>query len=647
MLDRHYLQLLARDFPTSQAAGAEIVRLSAIMSLPKGTEFFFSDLHGEHEAFIHLLRSASGFIRRKIDDLFDKSVPKAGRIALSNLIYYPEEELARLDLDSPDSIDWCRVTIYRLLEVLRTVSAKYTRYQVRKKLTTGYAAILDELMHVDTESKAQFYDSAIQSLLATGQMPGFITSLCCLIQQLAIDKLHIIGDIFDRGPRADAVMNALIEFHDVDIQWGNHDILWMGAAAGNRACIANVIRLGIGYNTFDVLEDGYGINLRSLSVFASQVYGDDPCAIFQPKSLDENKYDPVDSQLAARMHKAMAIIQFKIEGQLIKAHPEYGMEDRLLFERIDFQNGTVRIGSQEHALRDTHFPTVDPQDPLALSSGEEELMKTLSASFRHSEKLQRHVRFLYAQGSMYKRINGNLLYHGCIPLLSDGEFEPVMLDGQSVAGRALLDAIDARVRLAHFAPPHSQALYDARDYFWYLWCGPQSPLFGKSRMATFERLFLEDKTLHKEPMNPYYRLQDDRTVAERILREFDMDPASAHIINGHVPVRLKAGERPIKAGGLLYVIDGGISKAYQKTTGIGGYTLIFNSRYLALAEHQPFTKDAERRPADLSPAVQITENMPKRVTVGDTDEGAELAHQVAELRELMEAYRSGLLKERF
>lgn len=647
MLDHHYLQLLSRDFPTNQAAGAEIVRLSAIMSLPKGTEFFFSDLHGEHEAFIHLLRSASGFIRRKIDDLFDKSVPKAGRIALSNLIYYPEQELARLELDSPDAVDWCRVTIYRLLEVCRTVSAKYTRHAVRKKLTTGFGDILDELMNVDSESKAMFYDSAIESLLATGQMGGFITSLCCLIQQLAIDKLHIIGDIFDRGPRADAIMNALIDFHDVDIQWGNHDILWMGAAAGNRACIANAIRLGIGYNTFDLLEDGYSINLRSLSVFASHVYHDDPCTIFQPRLLDQNKYDPVDTQLAARMHKAITVIQFKVEGQLLAAHPEYGMEDRRLFERTDFRNGSITIDGQTHKLRDSHFPTVDPQDPLALSPAEEELMNTLSASFRHSEKLQRHIRFLYAQGGMYKRINGNLLYHGCIPLTPDGELDVVSLGGPGYAGRALLDEIDARVRQAQFAPPHSQTLYDARDLLWYLWCGPRSPLYGKARMATFERLFLENKALHEEPSNPYYTLQDGRSVCERILREFGLDPASSHIINGHVPVRLKAGEHPIKAGGLLYVIDGGISKAYQKTTGIGGYTLIFNSRYLALAEHQPFTKDAERRPADLSPKVEITEKMPRRVTVADTDEGLEIAQQIAELRELMTSYRSGRIKERF
>lgn len=646
MPDRHYLKLLARDYPTSQAAAAEIVRLNALMSLPKGTEYFFSDLHGEHEAFIHLLRSASGFIRRKVDDLFDKTVSRAERIALSNLIYYPEEELARLEVKNPDMLDWCRVTITRLLEVTRAVSAKYTRQQVRKKLTTGFSVILDELLHVDTATKPMYFDAAVQSLLATKMMDEFITSLCRLIQKLAIDKLHIIGDIFDRGPRADLIMNELIEFKDVDIQWGNHDILWMGAAAGNRACIANVMRQGISYNNFDLLEDGYGINLRSLAVFATNIYANDACSLYQPKMLDENKYDPVDPQLAARMNKAITVIQFKVEGQLLAAHPEYDMADRRLFEKADFRNGTIELDGRVHQLNDTYFPTVDPENPLALTPDEEELINTLSASFRHSEKLQRHVSFLYAEGGMYKCFNNNLLYHGCIPLTANGDFEEVDFDGELYSGKALLDEIEKRVRNAHFSPPHSQALYKARDFLWYLWCGPHSPLFGKSRMATFERLLLTDKELHKETMNPYYDLQSQREICEQILREFGLKPENAHIINGHMPVRIKAGESPIKGDGLLYVIDGGISKAYQKTTGIAGYTLIYNSRYLALAEHQPFSMDAEQRPTDLSPQVRITENMPQRVTVADTDEGRQLTRQISELQELMAAYRTGLLKEK-
>ncbi len=646
MLDYPYLKLLSRDYPTIQTAAAEAIRLQAILSLPKGTEFFFSDLHGEHEAFIHLLRSASGFIRNKIDDLFTKSVSKADRVALSNLIYYPEKELERLDLEGQDLLDWSRITVYRLLEVSKTVSAKYTRQQVRKKLPPQFAAIMDELLHVDSASKAAFYEAGVRSIVETGMMKDFISSLCVLIQQLAIDKLHIIGDIFDRGPRADAIMNALIDFHDVDVQWGNHDILWMGAAAGSLACMANVIRLGISYNSFDVLEDGYGINLRPLSVFAAQVYRDDPCKIFAPHILDENKYDPVDVHLAAKMHKAMAIIQFKLEGQLITRHPEYQMEDRRLLEKIDFAQGTLTLDGTTHALKDTRFPTVDPNDPLRLMPEEEDLMMTLAASFRHSEKLQRHIRFLYLQGGTYKRINNNLLYHGCILMTPEGEFETVTFGADSYAGKAYLDHIDAVVRRGYFAPPHSQERYDARDLMWYLWCGPHSPLFGKNRMATFERYFLSEKTTHKEHMNAYYKLQDNRDVCEKILREFDLDPAQAHIINGHVPVKLKAGESPVKGGGLLYVIDGGISKAYQTTTGIGGYSLIFNSRYLALAEHSPFHVDADKRPVDLSPVVRIIENMPQRVTVADTDEGRELARQVEELQDLIQAYRTGLLEEK-
>lgn len=578
MLDHHYLKLLSRDYPTIQKAAAEAIRLNAIMSLPKGTEFFFSDLHGEHEAFIHLLRSASGFIRNKIDDLFTKSVSKQERVALSNLIYYPEKEMERLDLKGQDALDWCRITIYRLLEVCNSVSAKYTRYQVRKKLPPQFATIIDELLHVDSASKAQFYEAGVRSIVETGMMNDFIISLCILIQKLAIDKLHIIGDIFDRGPRADAIMNALIAFHAVDIQWGNHDILWMGAAAGSLACIANVIRLGISYNNFDLLEDGYGINLRSLSVFSAHVYRDDPCKIFEPHILDENKYDPVDVHLAAKMHKAIAVIQFKLEGQLIARHPEYRMDQRRLLETVDFEKGTITIDGTDHPLKDSRFPTVDPKDPLKLIPEEKELMNTLSASFRHSEKLQKHIHFLYLQGSMYKRINNNLLYHGCILMEPTGEFETIAFRSESYQGKAYFDYIDTKVRRAYFSPPHSQERYDGRDFMWYLWCGPQSPLFGKNRMATFERYFVADKSTHKEHMNAYYKLLDDRMICEKILRDFDLDPANAHIVNGHVPVKLKAGESPVKGGGLLYVIDGGISKAYQSTTGIGGYSLIYNSR---------------------------------------------------------------------
>ena len=645
MLDQHYLKLLSRDYPTIQSAAAEAIRLNAILSLPKGTEFFFSDLHGEHEAFIHLLHSASGFIRIKIDDLFAKSVSKSERIALSNLIYYPEKELERLHLAEHEKMDWYRITIYRLLEICNSVSAKYTRYQVRKKLPAHFATIIDELLHVDSASKSQFYEAGVQSIVETDMMDAFIVSLCVMIQRLAIDKLHIIGDIFDRGPRADAIMNALIDFHDVDIQWGNHDILWMGAAAGSLACVANVIRLGISYNNFDLLEDGYNINLRSLSVFASHIYRDDPCEIFEPHILDENKYDPVDSQLAAKMHKAIAIIQFKLEGQLIERHPEYQMADRRLLETIDFPAGTIKIDETNYPLRDSKFPTVNPDNPLALMPEEEELIRTIATSFRHSERLQKHIHFLYSHGSMYKAINGNLLYHGCIPITADKAFDRVKFTGKTISGKDYLDYIDTVVRQAHFAPAHTQEQYIARDFLWYLWCGPQSPSYGKNRMTTFERYFIEDKAQHKEIMNAYYKFLDDRAFCEKILREFDLDPSHSHIINGHVPVKLKSGESPIKGEGLLYVIDGGISKAYQNQTGIGGYTLVYNSRYLALAEHSPFHIDEDKRPVDFSPKMQIVENMPKRVTVADTDDGKDIMGEIDDLLALMQAYRSGLLKE--
>ena len=645
MVDQHYLQLLSRDYPTAEAAAAEIIRLEAYLGLPKGTEFFFSDLHGEHEAFIHLLRSASGFIRTKVDDLFEKSVSQSDRSALANLIAYPERELELLSASGQLTFDWCKITIYRLLEVSKIVSAKYTRLKVRRKLPPHFANIIDELLHVDTDSKSQYFAASVQSIVDSGMSEAFITSLCRLIQRLAIDKIHVIGDIFDRGPRADAIISALIDFKHVDFQWGNHDISWMGAQAGNWVCIASVIRLGISYNNFDSMEDGYGINLRALSVFAAQVYRDDPCALFAPHILDENKYDPVDSLLAAKMHKAIAVIQFKVEGQLLKRHPEYGMDDRRLFEKINFTDGTITLNGQVHELKDKLFPTVDPSDPLKLTPGEEDLMNSIAASFRHSEKLQKHIRFLYAQGGMYLCTNSNLLYHGCIPMAEDGCFAKVTFDGQVYSGKSYLDHIDKIVRQAHFAPPHSQEKYNARDFLWYLWCGPKSPLFGKNKMATFERYFLADKATHKEVMSPYYQMLEDRGMCESILREFGLDPLRSHIINGHVPVKIKAGENPVKGGGLLYVIDGGISKAYQSHTGIGGYTLIYNSRYLALAEHSPYHVDEKLRPLDLTPKVRIVENMPRRMLIADTDEGVVVHQRIRELKALLQAFRDGEVEE--
>lgn len=643
MIDERYLKLLSREYPNAQAAASEIINLKAIMSLPKGTEYFFSDLHGEHEAFLYQLKSASGVVRKKIDELFEQSISEEERSELAKLIYYPETQLNLARKNEAGFQDWCRITIYRLVEVCRAAASKYTRSKVRKKLPKDFAYIIDELLHADGGiNKPRYHSEIIRTIVETKMSEEFIAALCRLIQQLLIDRLHIIGDIFDRGPRADAIMDALTDCHDVDIQWGNHDISWMGAAAGNWACIASVIRLGISYNNFDLLEDGYGINLRALSVFAAQTYRDDPCEAFTPHILDENLYDPVDIQLAAKMHKAIAVIQFKVEGRLIEKHPEYGMDDRVLLKKINFEKGTVRLGSVEYPLTDTLFPTVNPKNPLELTQKETELMKTIAASFQHSERLEKHIRFLYSRGSMYLRVNSNLLYHGCIPLKKDGKFDPVTFGEKCYSGRGYLEYLDSAARIAYFAPSGSREKEEACDFMWYLWCGAKSPLFGKDKLAAFERYFIADPAAHKERMNPYYTYIDRRETCEMILREFGLNPEASHIINGHVPV--KEGENPVKGDGLLFMIDGGISKAYQSQTGIGGYTFIYNSRYLALAEHKPLKKGCNI--GEETPKVMVVEAIPQRVTVADTDTGAELAAQIEELSALLQSYRSGAIKEK-
>jgi len=643
MIDERYLKLMSKEYPNAQSAAAEIINLKAIMSLPKGTEYFFSDLHGEHEAFLYQLKSASGVVRKKIDELFEQSISEGERTALAKLIYYPETELNLAKQDDVGFEDWCRITIYRLVEVCKEAASKYTRSKVRKKLPENFAYIIDELLHADGASnKPHYHSEIIKTIVQTQMSEEFITALCYLIQQLLIDKLHILGDIFDRGPRADAIMDALINCHDVDIQWGNHDISWMGAAAGNWACIANVIRLGISYNNFDLLEDGYGINLRALSIFAAQTYRDDPCEVFTPHILDENQYDPVDIPLAAKMHKAMAIIQFKVEGQLIQKHPEYQMADRILLDQIDFKKGTVKLGDTEYPLLDTCFPTVNPENPLELTRAETELMKTIAASFCHSDRLEKHIRFVYSHGSMYLKINSNLLYHGCIPLTDEGTLDEVSFGLQTHSGRDYLEYLDDIARIAYFAPHGSAEQENACDFMWYLWCGAKSPLFGKAKLAGFERYFIEDSATHHEEMNPYYAYMEHRNTCEMILREFDLNPACSHIINGHVPV--KEGENPVKGDGLLFMIDGGISKAYQSQTGIGGYTFIANSRYLALAEHKPLKAGCTT--SEDSPKVMVVEAIKQRVTVASTDNGTELAQQIEELTSLLLAYRSGALKEK-
>ena len=561
MRDLAYLKLLSREYPTVRAATSEIINLMAICGLPKGTEYFFSDLHGEYEAFVHLLRSSSGIIREKIRETFGHLIPEEEEVQLANLIYYPDRNLGKIRKTGLFTEDFQKITIYRLVQICKVVSSKYTRSKVRKKMPREFAYVIDELLHVDynDDNKRIYYSEIIHSIIDNSVADKFIVALCELIQNLTIDNLHIIGDIFDRGPRADIIMDELMHFHDVDIQWGNHDISWMGAATGNLACICNVLRIAISYNSFDVLEDGYGINLRPLSMFAAKVYRDDPCERFVPHILDENVYDAVDPGLAAKMHKAIAVIQFKVEGAIIKRHPEYGMADRILLETVDFEKGTVTVEGKEYPMLDRNFPTVDPANPLELTDGEKELLKTLKASFKHSGRLHKHVKFLYSHGAIYKCYNSNLLYHGCIPMKADGNFDSVMAGNAIYSGRSLMDYFNYQVQNAYFMPEGSVEKQWAMDLMWYLWCGSKSPVFGKDKMTTFEHYFIADKKTHKETLNPYYKLSVQEEFCDRILEEFDLPAKGSHIINGHVPVKMKDGETPVKAGGKLFIIDGGLS----------------------------------------------------------------------------------------
>ncbi len=644
-MDQHYMRLLAREYPTREAAAAEAIRLGGILRLPKETEYFFSDLHGEFEAFSHLLRSASGYIRLKLDELFGSTLTEKELDWLCNLIYYPETESHRFRHEAGGDLTVYRTVVDQLIALINAISAKYTRSYMRKKLPPDWAGMIDELLHGNEEYKSGAIQETVRGIYQSDMMPEFLQSLALTIQRLAIDRIHILGDVYDRGPRPDKIMDALMGFQEVDFQWGNHDILWMGAAAGSRPCMANVVRQGVKYNNFDVLEGGYNINLRPLAVFAQTVYGDDPCTHFWPKKLYRNRYNPVDAELAAKMHKAISVIGFKLEGQLMNRHPEYGMADRRLWEQVDWTRRSLTLDGNEVFLRDSFFPTVDPADPLALTDEEGQLVETIITSFRHSQRLKNHVRFLHTHGSMYRVYNGNLLYHGCVPLNPDGTFAAMEVEGQTVSGQALLDAMETVVRRAHWAPAHTPEQYKARDFLWYLWCGQHSPLYGKDRITTFERTFLEDKQTHKEQMNPYYGFLDDRDVIRQILGSFGLDPEQAHIINGHVPVSVRKGQSPVRGEGQLFLIDGGISKAYQETTGIGGYTLIYNSRYLALAEHDPFVRDTADRPVDLTPRTTIVHRMKKRVTVGDTDDAREILREKQALEELAEAYRTGGLRE--
>ena len=581
LTDIRYLRLLARSFPTIADASTEIINLEAILNLPKGTEHFLSDLHGEDQAFRHVLKNASGAVKRKVNEIFGISMREAEKKELCTLIYYPEEKLELIKGQERDLEDWYQVTLNQLVCVCRNVSSKYTRSKVRKALPREFSYIIQELLHESSvePNKSAYVDQIICTIISTGRADDFIIAICNLIQRLTIDLLHVIGDIYDRGPGAHLIMDTLCDYHNFDIQWGNHDVLWMGAASGNLGSIANVIRMCLRFGNLSTLEDGYGINLLPLATFAMETYGDDPCALFLPRTkYADSFFDEKTIRLISQMHKAITVIQFKLEGEIIRRRPEFEMDDRMLLHLLNLKTGTLRLGGQEYPLKDTYFPTLDPRDPYRLSIEEEELMRKIKRSFESSEKLRKHMRCLFTHGSMYVVCNSNLLYHASIPMNPDGTFKPVQIMGKSYSGKALLDRVDQLVRTAYFRTGEQEEVDFAHDYVWYLWCGKNSPLFDKSKMATFERLFLDDAETHKEEKGAYYTLRDQESVCDMILDEFQVVGEHRHIVNGHVPVRSNKGENPIKAGGKMLVIDGGFSRPYHLETGIAGYTLVYHSR---------------------------------------------------------------------
>ncbi|MBZ9685123.1 fructose-1,6-bisphosphatase [Clostridium estertheticum] len=647
--DLRYLELLASKYPTIPDACTEIINLQAILNLPKGTEHFLTDIHGEYESFTHVLRNASGVIKRKINDIFGNSLREIEKKELATIIYYPEQKLDLALREESDIDDWYKITLHKLIKICRTISSKYTRSKVRKALPPDFAYIIEELLHEqqNTFNKQEYYNGIIQTIIKIGRAKEFIVAISNLIQRLTIDRLHILGDIYDRGPGAHIILDTLMHYHSIDIQWGNHDILWMGAAAGSESCIANVLRISTRYANLDTVEEGYGINLLPLATFALDFYKDDPCRSFKPKVLLENNYRENDLNLMSQMHKAISIIQFKLEGAIIKRCPNYEMQNRLLLHKIDYEKGTISIDEKEYTLNDTNFPTIDPTDPYKLTQEESELVDKLKSSFSNSEKLQKHVRFLYSKGSMYLKYNSNLLYHGCIALNQDGSFKKMKIDNVTYSGKSYIDRTERIAREAYFGKANSESKLYALDSIWYLWCGSNSPLFGKDKMTTFERYFINDKSTHKEIKNPYYSYRDDETICNNILYEFGLNPNDSHIINGHVPVKTKQGESPIKANGKLLVIDGGFSKAYQPETGIAGYTLIYNSYGLLLASHAPFesTQKAIDEGVDILSSTIVLEKSTNRIRVTDTDVGFEIKDQIKDLELLLTAYRKGLIKE--
>jgi len=643
-----YLKLLARQYPTIAEASTEIINLEAILNLPKGTEHFLADLHGEYEPFVHVLRNGSGAVKIKIEEVFGNALMDSEKKSLATLVYYPEQKLEIVLKEEKNINDWYKINLYRLIQLCRYTSSKYTRSKVRKALPKDFSYIIEELLHEEAANndKQGYYDGIINTIIEIERAKEFIIAISNLIQRLVVDKLHIIGDIYDRGPRPDIIIDTLMDYHSVDIQWGNHDILWMGAASGNTTCIANVLRIAVRYSNIDVIEDIYGINLLPLATFALKYYKDDICTAFIPKNNDETGCGTSEIELISKMHKAITIIQFKLEYEIIKRRPEFKMDHRLLLDKINYKDKTITLNDITYELNDRSFPTINPNNPFELTSEEKKLIDKLQISFINSDKLQKHILFLFNNGSIYLTYNSNLLFHGCIPLNKDKTFKSLTINGEDYKGKKLLDKFDSLAREGYFNNRGSEEKLYGMDIMWYLWNGASSSLFGKEDMTTFERYFIKDKTTHKEKMNQYYDFRDTEEMCNLMFEEFGLNPSESRIINGHVPVKNKFGENPVKANGKLIVIDGGFAKAYRSQTGLAGYTLTYNSYGLQLISHQPFKsiEDAFSKETDILSSRRIVEKLDRK-KVGDTDVGKELKNQIKDLKLLLRAYRKGLINE--
>lgn len=651
-LEIKYLKSLSALYPDIASVCTEIINSQAILNLPKGTEHFVSDIHGEYEQFLHVLKNGSGAIRYKIEDVFANTLSVKDKKELATLIYYPEEKLEDIihkKKDEEDLLDWYKITLNRLIAVCKESSSKYTRSKLRKSLPSDFSYIMEELLSENNRvtDKEAYYNEIFATIIRLDRAKEFITALAYVIQRLVVDQLHVIGDIFDRGPGAHIIMDSLMEYHSVDFQWGNHDVVWMGAASGHEACIANVIRLSARYNNLNVLEEGYGINLIPLARFAIDTYADDPCDCFDIHA-DEEQQEKYEIELNMKMHKAIAIIQFKLEGQLIARRPEFNMDSRRLLDKINYETGIITIDGKEYPLLDKNFPTIDPQDPYKLSEDEKALMKRLKKAFKNCEKLQKHVRFLFSKGGLFLVHNSNLLYHGCVPLNEDGTFREVKIGKYTYSGKSLYEVLEYYARKGYYQQDNLADYYYGQDIMWYIWSNENSPVYGKEKMATFERYFIDDKQIQQEKKDNYYQLIENPEVVDRIMKEFGLDPSEGHIINGHMPVQLKRGESPVKCGGRVLIIDGGFSKAYQTKTGIAGYTLIYNSRGMRLVSHEPFTstKDVIVNETDIHSSTHLIERNQNRVLVNDTDNGRAIRNHIEDLEKLLHAYRTGLIQEK-